>query len=145
MANHSRIATALHGAAIHLLRWLRREDRSAPLPAAQLSALSVIVHKAPISPSQLAREEQVSGPSMTRTIGALADQGLVLRAPLKDDRRRIYVSPTRKGRAVLAEAAERRVSRLVERLETLTPDELETLEEASNILKGLLQDRDSRP
>lgn len=134
MPNHNTIATDLHGAAIRLLRWLRREDRAAPLRPAQLSALSVIVHKGPLSASRLAAEEQVSGPSMTRTVDALVGQGLALRAPLKDDRRRIYISPSRKGREILETAAARRVGALVARLEALSEEDLDILQRAVRIL-----------
>ncbi|MGD2135631.1 MAG: hypothetical protein PVF27_05700, partial [Gemmatimonadales bacterium] len=41
----ARLADRMHSAAIHLVRWLREADRTLPIPAAQLSALSVVVYR----------------------------------------------------------------------------------------------------
>ncbi|CAA9348463.1 MAG: hypothetical protein AVDCRST_MAG40-2756, partial [uncultured Gemmatimonadaceae bacterium] len=75
------LADRLHSAAIHLLRWLRREDGAAGLSGPRLSALSVVVLAGPLTLGELAAAEQVRPPTMTRLVDALAAEGLVRREP----------------------------------------------------------------
>lgn len=129
-----KIATDLHSASIRLLRWLRREDDAGALPAAQLSALSVIVYRPGISASELAREEQVAAPSMTRTVDALVRAGLVRRVPDSADRRRVAIEATDSGRQLLRDSAARRIDRLAERLGQMPAADLAALAKAAPIL-----------
>src|SRR5215210_6677108 len=85
------VADRLHSAAIHLLRRLRREDDASGLPAAQLSAMSVIVFGGPITLGALANAEQVRPPTITKLIAALEEQGLVERETDPEDRRVVRV------------------------------------------------------
>jgi hypothetical protein len=64
-------ADRLHSAAIHLLRRVRREDESAGLGPARLSALSVVVFGGPIRISELAWAEQVRTPTITPIVAGL--------------------------------------------------------------------------
>src|ERR1041385_9297166 len=90
------IANRLHSAAIHLLRRARRVDNESPLPAPQLSALSVIVYGGPMTLGALAAAEQVRPPTMTRLIAALDAADLVTRENDAKDRR-VGRSSHRKG------------------------------------------------
>ena len=137
MLTNQKIATDLHSASIRLLRWLRREDDAEALPAAQLSALSVIVYKPGISASALAREEQVAAPSMTRTVDALVRAGLTQRISDPDDRRRVAIQATSKGRDLLRASAARRIARLSERLSRMPAEDLAILSKAAPLLLAL--------
>jgi hypothetical protein len=53
------IADALHGAAIRLLRYVRKEDVASGITGAQLSVLSVLVFGGPQTLGALAAAEQV--------------------------------------------------------------------------------------
>src|ERR1700732_3646348 len=64
-----RIADLLHSAAIHLLRKVRAQDRTAGIGPAQLSALSVLVFDGPRSLKELAEGEQVSAPGAAQSNG----------------------------------------------------------------------------
>ena len=66
-----RIGDLLHSAAIHLLRKVRAQDRSAGIGPAQLSALSVLVFGGPRSLKELADAEQVRPPTMSRIVVGL--------------------------------------------------------------------------
>ena len=133
-ASRQDTAVRLHSAAIRLLRWLRRQDRDGALPAAQLSALSVIVHKGPLAATALAAEEQVSGPTMTRTVQALATAGLVSRRGAADDGRKVLIAATASGQAVLEAAAARRIQLLQHQLALLSREERAILDRAADIL-----------
>jgi len=128
------IAARLHRLAIHLLRRVRREDPVSGLSAARLSALSVVVHAGPLSLGDLAREEQVRPPTMSRLVDALQEEELVVRRPDPRDARAVSIEATEEGRRLLEEARIRRIERLVESLDRLEEEELEELETTLEIL-----------
>src|SRR5215211_4018488 len=106
------VADRLHSAAIHLLRWLRREDDRSGLSAPRLSALSVIVFAGPITLGALATIEQVRPPTMTRLVAALETDGLVVREADPADGRVTLVRATARGRRLLSAGRARRVAAL---------------------------------
>ena len=113
------IAARLHSAAIHLLRRLRREDDASGLSAPQLSALSVVVHAGPLTLAGLAGAEQVRPASMSATVSALVEAGLVARSQAETDRRAVSIAATAQGRALLEEGRRRRTRVLAEEIEML--------------------------
>ena len=60
--NAAAIADALHSAAIHLLRWIRKEDDRTGISPGRLSALSVLVFAGPIRLTDLARARAREAP-----------------------------------------------------------------------------------
>ena len=131
------VADALHSAAIHLLRRLRREDERAGISAAKLSALSVLVFGGPMRLTDLARAEQVRAPTMTRLAAAMAREGLLRRRPVPDDARAVRLEPTPRGRRLLTEGRRRRVSSLARALDSLPPDDVRTLEAAAALMESV--------
>lgn len=132
------VADRLHSAAIHLLRWLRREDERSGLSAPRLSALSVVVFApAPITLGQLAAIEQVRPPTMTRLVAALEAEGLVVREADPDDGRVVRVRATARGRALLMAGRTRRVTALADALGALTVDDRTVLARAAELLERL--------
>ena len=112
-------ADAVHSAAIHLLRRLRREDERAGVSAAKLSALSVLVFAGPARLTDLARAEQVRAPTMTRLVAAMERAGLVRRRQDHLDGRAVRLEATSKGTRLLQEGRRRRVARLAAALRRL--------------------------
>ena len=133
------LATALHSAAIHLLRRLRHTDEALGISPARLSALSVIVFGGPLNLRELAAAEQVTAPSMSRIVTALEAAGLVSRAPDPEDGRAIRLEATAEGRRVMFLGRERRVEALAAQLRTLTPADLAALASALEVLQRLEQ------
>ena len=131
------MAERLHGAAIHLLRRLRREDDASGLTAPRLSALSVIVYAGPITLGALAQAEQVRPPTMTRIVAALEADNYVAREPSPDDGRVTLVRATPAGRRLLEEGRTRRTSVLARQLAALPATDLAALEQAVAILERL--------
>ena len=132
------VADQLHSAAIHLLRRVRRHDPDSGLSAARLSALSVIVFGGPITMGELARAEQVQLPTISRLVTSLEHEGLVCRAIPSSDRRVVRVQATSEGRQVLTEARERRIRDLGQQLQSLPPQDLDTLRRAADILEHVV-------
>ena len=132
------LADHLHSTAIHLLRWLREVDADSPATGTQLSALSVIVFKGPLSLKRLAAAEQVRPPSMSRLVGALQAKGLARRTEDPNDRRAVSIHATRKGERVLADGRKRRLERLAGQLQRLDPEARSTLAGAVTELDRLI-------
>src|SRR6266568_386457 len=72
-------ADRMHSAAIHLLRRVSRDDQSAGVSPARLSALSVLVFAGPQTISELAMMERVKVPTMSRLVAAMEAEALVRR------------------------------------------------------------------
>ena len=129
------VAARLHSAAIRLLRMARRQDEASGLSAPRLSALSVVVFAGPLSLAELAAEEQVRAPTMTRIVEALVQAGLVTRDPDPGDRRMVRIAATDEGRRLLAEGRRRRVRALAERLGALAESERRALERGVDLIE----------
>jgi DNA-binding MarR family transcriptional regulator len=136
--NHrTAVADALHSAAIHLLRGLRKEDERTGVGPARLSALSVLVFGGPMRLTGLARIEQVKPPTMTKVIAGLEARGLVRRRVDFEDARAVRLEPTLRGTKLLQEARRRRVERLTSALASLTPEDVDVLARAAAIIERL--------
>ena len=132
------LADALHSAAIHLLRLVRGEDRATGVGPAQLSALSVLVFGGSMSLRRLAAIEQVKPPTMVRIVQGLVGRQLAVSRADPSDARKIRISATRRGRALMLRARKRRVQALADRLATRPDAELRKLRVAVEILQSLI-------
>ena len=129
------VADQLNSAAIHLLRQAARVDVEAGIGPAQLSALSVLVFGGSTTLSGLADAEQVTLPTMSRVVSALATAGLVRKQPSGRDRRSVLVSATPAGRRLMQAARRRRIEALADRLEALPQRDLVTLGRAAELME----------
>jgi DNA-binding MarR family transcriptional regulator len=127
-------ATALNSGAIHLLRAMRLIDRESGLTAARLSALSVLLFGGPCTLGELARAEDVSGPTMTRIVDGLTADGLVQRQAHPEDGRAVRVVATAQGEALMRAAAGRRIAAIVAALGELSAADRRALVRAAPLL-----------
>jgi DNA-binding MarR family transcriptional regulator len=132
-----RIGDLLHSAAIHLLRKVRAQDRSAGIGPAQLSALSVLVFGGPRSLKELAKAEQVRPPTMSRIVVGLERTRLV-RRKATDDKRRMLLEATARGVKILQAGRRRRVEMLVRVLREFSRDELHQAAYAAEFMRKLI-------
>jgi DNA-binding MarR family transcriptional regulator len=133
------IADRLHSAAIHLLRRVRRTDALTGIPAAQLSALSVLMG-GPRTLGEMAIAEQVRPPTMSTLVRDMERAGLVRRSGDADDARVVRLEMTPKGRRVLAKGRELRIAGIERRIRRLRPDEAGTVADAVAIVERMLKD-----
>lgn len=136
------LADALHSAAIHLLRRLRREDEKTGLSPARLSALSVIVFGGPMRITDLARAEQVRTPTITPIVAVLERDGLITREVDEQDARAALLRATPEGERLMAEGRARRVAALGGELRKLAREDREVLRRAAALMQQLSR-RDS--
>src|SRR3954468_509953 len=132
-------ADRLHSAAIHLLRRVRRTDALTGVPAAQLSALSVLMG-GPRTLGELASAEQVRPPTMSNLVSEMESAGLVRRSGDSADARVVRVEMTAKGRRVLAKGREMRIADIERRIRRLSSDDASTVADAVAIVERMLQD-----
>lgn len=125
----------LHGAAIRLLRYMRKEDAASGITGAQLSVLSVLAYGGPQTLGALAAAEQVKPPTMSQLVSALEQHELVTRKPL--DRRSAEISLTRKGRQLLEAGRKRRLARLTKALDRLPPEQIDRLGQAAGLIVAI--------
>lgn len=132
------VAAALRFGIGLLVRRLRqvRDDTELTLP--ETSALSRLDRGGPATSSALAKQEQISPQSMGATLGGLEARGLVERRPDPDDGRRVVLSVTAEGVAVLgARRAARTESLAAVLAEGFTADELQQLLDAAPLIERL--------
>lgn len=92
----------------------------------------------PKTPGELAEKEQVSAPSITKTLDGLEELGFVERSKDPDDGRRRNIALTQAGRAELRSTASIRDSFMEERLRSLTAEERSVLQQAASILQRVI-------
>jgi DNA-binding MarR family transcriptional regulator len=129
------VANALHSAAVHLLRGVRKEDERSGIGPARLSALSVLVFAGPMRLTDLARTEQVRPPTMTRIVTGLEAAGLIRRGVHEGDARAVRLEATSRGIKLLQDSRRRRVDRLAAALRALTPAETDVLARAAALIE----------
>jgi DNA-binding MarR family transcriptional regulator len=133
--NRFEVADRLHSAAIHLLRYARKQDALSRQGPARLSALSVLVFGGPMALGQLAKAEQVKAPTMSRIVAGLKRSGFARIEKDANDARRIRVSVTPKGERLLQQARQRRIQIVAETLAALGEEELATLHRGAALIE----------
>ncbi len=124
-AEPAALAARLRVAGWRFARRMRRE--SAPGISPTLSAaLHTVETHGPITAGQLAAHEHVQKPTMTRTIQAMLDRGLVERIP-----------PA--GRKLLQRSRRRTDEFLAKRVKKLSAEERDVLESAAALLERLAE------
>src|ERR1700741_3970588 len=129
------VADALHSAAIHLLRKVRKEDHRTGITPSRLSALSVLVFGGPMRVTDLARAEHVKPPTMTRIVAALESDRLATRTSNAADGRSARIEATRRGARLMQAGRKRRVARLGEALKGRRYRDLAGLVRAAAIIE----------
>ena len=134
------VAAALRVSIGLLLRRLRQVRVEGELTLPESSALVRLDRGGPTTPGELAKLEQISPQSMGATLAALEAHGLVERGPDPRDGRRVVLSVTEAGRAVLLDRRNERTRQLAQALSAgFTPAELSQLMAAAPLLERLAQ------
>ncbi len=136
--SHAGLASVLAVSVTRLSRRLRQE-RDSDLTATQLSALGTLRRHGPLPTGALAAYEKVQPPSMTRTVNALVETGMVRREAHDTDGRQVVLRLSEQGAAVLDTERRRRDAWLAQRMRALDPEQRELLRRAARLLDELAQ------
>lgn len=110
-----------------LSRTLKNADLVRDLSWERLSTLSVVARREPVSISELSVAEEVTAPTISRTVAALQSQSLVRCVANRGDRRSVLVTSTAKGRATLKKGMARTLEQIADLLGRLDTAELEAM------------------
>jgi DNA-binding MarR family transcriptional regulator len=132
------VAESLRPVLLRVGRELRRETRAVGVSPEQVSLLVAIKYAPGIGVGELAAQEHVSAPAMSNHVNRLERDGLAIRTPSLNDKRRVGLTLTAEGQRMLRRVRSRRTAWLVARLGKLDPDELATIEAAVEPLSRLL-------
>jgi DNA-binding MarR family transcriptional regulator len=136
-ATQTALASTLRLSVMRLARRMRAQRAETMLTLSQLAALATLDRHGALSPGELAAHEKISPPSMTRLLGVLESEGLVVRTAHPTDRRQVQLAVSPAGQELLREDRRRRDVWLAQRLQDLEPGELAVLQQAAGILDRL--------
>jgi DNA-binding MarR family transcriptional regulator len=142
-ADSTVLANRLRPVLLQLNRQLRREIHSLGVTGGQVSLLVQIKYRPGIGIRELAALERMSVPGMSKFISRLEEAGLVQRAPVEGDQRRVGLTLTPAGQKVLRSVKSKRTAWLAARLRDLDPEELEAIDAAIEPLAHLLAEDES--
>jgi DNA-binding MarR family transcriptional regulator len=142
--NATELANRLRPVLLKLNRELRREIHSLGVTGGQVGLLVQIKTRPGIGIRELASVERMSVPGMSKFIARLEEAGLVQRAPVEGDQRRVGLSLTAAGHKVLRSVKSKRTAWLAARLRRLDPEQLEALDAAIEPLAHLLELEEER-
>ncbi|MFZ6647442.1 MarR family winged helix-turn-helix transcriptional regulator [Undibacterium sp. TJN25] len=134
------VADGLRVALYRLFRQIKRESAeiNSGISPLQNLLLSLINERPGIGVGELASLEKLRGPTVSGHIKNLLAAGMVARAaPDKEDRRRVGLLLTDKGRETLEALRERRRDWLARQLDGLSPDSLAAIRKAIGPLSEL--------
>jgi DNA-binding MarR family transcriptional regulator len=134
------LANRLRPVLLQLARQLRREIHSLGVTGGQVSLLVQIKQHPGIGMRELAALERISVPGMSKFVARLEEAGLVHRAAVEGDQRRVGLTLTAAGHKVLRSVRSKRTAWLAARLRGLGPGELEAIDAAIEPLARLLED-----
>jgi DNA-binding MarR family transcriptional regulator len=137
------LAARLRLAITRLARRLRQQSAEGLSPS-QTSALASVERHGALTPSELAAIERIQRPTATRVLSALTEAGLITREPDASDGRITRVKLTRAGAAKLNRGRSRKNAYLARRLQRFSPEELEVLERAAELLERLIEADEER-
>ncbi|MFJ4174172.1 MarR family winged helix-turn-helix transcriptional regulator [Microbacterium sp. NPDC089696] len=110
------------------------QDAGNDAPAAQWRVLSLLERSGPRRVGELAAAARTTQPGMTRLIGVLERDGLVLRSPVPEDSRAIAVGITETGSHALQTWRAEFRDTLAPRFAALGEDDWQALTRAAEIL-----------
>ncbi|MDO5678459.1 MAG: MarR family transcriptional regulator [Propionibacteriaceae bacterium] len=127
------LANDLRIACQRIARRVRFESTS-DLPPHLFGVLARVHRVGPQTPTQLAEHDRVSTPSMTRTLNALCERGLVEKQPHPSDGRQVLITATAEGADVVQQTIAHRDLWMLTHIESLDDDALALLRKAANLL-----------
>jgi DNA-binding MarR family transcriptional regulator len=130
------LAARLRLATARLARQLRQQAGTGLTPSQQSALVSIDMH-GPLTLGRLAKIEQVAPPTVTRVVGKLEDDRLVVRTVDESDRRISRIAITAEGRRRLDHSRRRRNAWLAQRLGDFDATQLTDVDAALQVMEAL--------
>lgn len=129
---------------MRLIRAEMRSHRGPGLTVPQFRALGFVRRRPGCSLSDVAEHLGLTMPTSSKMIDRLQADGLIRRETVRGDRRRVALSLTEQGQAIVHAAAVPTRARVAEALAGLSQQDLDTLASAMHILSGVFAPTDPR-
>jgi DNA-binding MarR family transcriptional regulator len=131
----------IRSAVVRLSRRLRAERPADALAPTKISVLAQLWRNGEMCAGDLADLERIQPQSLTRTLAALAADGLIARRPDPLDRRQAVIGITEQGLAALSEDMQARELWLAKAMDIrLSPAERQLLADAAELMDRLADD-----
>ncbi|RBL89364.1 MarR family winged helix-turn-helix transcriptional regulator [Chitinophaga flava] len=132
-------ASSLRTCISHLTKRLRKQVYSTgELSFSEMTVMSHVYHQGPLFPSELAELVKVKNQSMSQMLNNLEAETLIVRTPSEDDKRKVLVSITAKGKKMVDKSRSERDEWLATAINnTLTEKEKKMLAEALPLLSKI--------
>lgn len=141
VSDPERIGAALRLTVGRIARRLRQNHAVGDLSLSEVSVLSRLERDGASTPSALAEHERIRPQAMATTLAALEERGLVDRRPDATDGRRVVMTVTEQGRAMVRHRRSESVQRLIEVLESeFSADELRAFDAVLPLLDRLAEE-----
>lgn len=124
------------------LHRILRQQAMGGLRLTELSCLALVGRLGPMPLGEIATRENLSAPTITKTIARLEAKGYISRLADPSDRRVSLISLSAKGMALIEEVRSRRTAYLNQRLQQLDNSQLAALVNALPILEALTTEDD---
>ena len=123
----------------------RETEQKLGISSAQLYVLSELHEKPALSINELADRTYTHQSSVSMIVARLVEHRLVTRSASSSDGRRLAITLTPAGRAMLRKSPDPVQARLVNALRTMSRSELKQLAGSLEVLTDILGEQDSRP
>ncbi|MBV9593190.1 MAG: MarR family transcriptional regulator [Actinobacteria bacterium] len=133
------LAAELRPALLRLTRLIRIQRVDVSVTLTQLSAMSILDSRGPMSAGELAAYERVQPPSMTKVLANLEERRLVERSVHPNDKRQAIIALTGAGRELVASERRSRDAWLARQLSELSLEDRMLLEKVIPLLNRLAE------
>lgn len=141
VSDPERIGAALRLTIGRIARRLRQNHAVGDLSLSEVSVLSRLERDGASTPSALAEHERIRPQAMATTLAALEERGLVDRRPDATDGRRVVMTVTEQGSAMVRHRRSESAQRLIEVLESeFSTDELGVFDAVLPLLDRLAEE-----
>lgn len=137
MTADTALASDLRTTVMRLARRLRQQRADSALSLGQLAALATLDRQGSLTPGELAAQERIQPPSMTRIVASLEAAALVTRTGHPTDGRQVLLAVSPAGKELLRGDRRRRDAWLAQQMRALDPADLAVLRQAAAILERL--------
>ncbi|MCZ8515510.1 MarR family transcriptional regulator [Paenibacillus filicis] len=122
-------------AAVHqITNELTKDVKSEAITLVQYKILEYIAVSQPVTLSEISECMHMSMPNTSREMRKLSEKQLCEKVTVTEDRRKQFIRLSEKGEAMMNEAFRRIEARFVQRIGTISDEELEEIERALDLL-----------
>ncbi|WP_422658866.1 MarR family winged helix-turn-helix transcriptional regulator [Paenibacillus sp. EC2-1] len=124
--------TSVHEVTYDLTKDIKPDD----ITPVQYSILEYIAVSQPVTLSQISECKHISMPNTSRELKKLTEKNLCEKFDVAEDRRKQFIRLSEAGQAMMNEAFQRIGSRFLSRLSDTSPEELEEINRALQLLQS---------